>query len=159
MTNTPITAPAKAATALIAKAVTNADSAGTDVPAIVSAVRMAAPTWPPITPPIVRMTVFMPVATPVSVGRTEVTTIVAIAANASTMPKPRATLPRTICHGWSCQIANEAIPAPVIAIPATRGTRQPSRLPSLPASGPPSRPISAPGSRYRPVVVALTPKP
>ena len=45
------------------------------MPAIVSAVRIAAPTWPPITPPIVRMTVFIPVATPVSVGRTEVTTM------------------------------------------------------------------------------------
>src|ERR671919_221790 len=92
------TAP-RAAAAPIQKAVTKADSAGMFVLPIVSAVRIAAPTWPPITPPTVRMTVFMPVATPVSVGRTESTMIFAMAAKVKGTPPPRTTMPSTICHG------------------------------------------------------------
>ena len=61
-------APMTATAALTQNAVTYADSAGTWVRPIVSAVTIAAPTWPPITEPIVRITVFMLCSTLAAAG-------------------------------------------------------------------------------------------
>src|SRR5205085_9732172 len=68
VTSTAKTTPMRAATAAIAKATSYPRAAGTSVPPIRCALRIAAPTSPPITPPTVRMTVFMPVAEPVLGG-------------------------------------------------------------------------------------------
>src|SRR4029453_4722228 len=65
------TTPTAEAAALIQNAVVKAGSAGTEVPGIVFAMRIVAPTWPPMTPPTARMTGFIPVAPPVSVGGTD----------------------------------------------------------------------------------------
>src|ERR1044071_530690 len=119
------TAPITAIAALTQNAAMNADSAGTCVPEIVSALMMAAPTCPPITWPIVRSTVFMPVATPVSVGRTASTISFAIAANANGTPTPISTIQAEISPGWSWRRASRAMPAAVRSSPSTSGSREP----------------------------------
>src|SRR4029450_4364774 len=136
------TATAEAA-ALIQNAVVNADSAGTEVPGLVLAARMAAPPVPAITAP---PTVFIPVPAPVSVGRTDSTMMFAIAAKVMGSPPPRTSMPITICHGSSCHSARSASPRPPSATPIARGHSAPQRAPRTPPGGRVRTPVSAPGS-------------
>src|SRR5215207_10017320 len=136
-----------AAAALIQNAVVNAASCGMPSGSIVSAVKIAAPTCPPMTPPIVRMTVFIPVATPVSVGRTAVTMMFAIAAKVIGMPRPKTSIAATTCHGSSCHSASIMRPIVASVIPMLSGHFDPQRRPITPARGPIRKPARAAGTR------------
>src|SRR4029079_5646743 len=136
VTSTATTTPMNAAIAAIAKAPSYPRAAGTLVPGIRCAVRIAAPTSPPMTPPTVRATVFIPVATPVSVALTASVIRVAIAAKAKPMPMPSTARATRICHVSVFQNASISAETPESSIPAASGHFDPIRRPLPPAEGP-----------------------
>src|SRR5438105_1577077 len=86
-------------------------------------------------------------------------TLWSIAANVSGNASPSTIIPRTTCHGCPCQVAREPMLPAANSIPSASGHFEPYRRPSTPASGPETKPATAPGSRNRPAPVALASKP
>jgi hypothetical protein len=101
----------------------------------------------------------MPVATPTSLGCTAVTMRLTIEANANEMPKPMITPEEMNCHGWAWATASMPNDTPQRTVPSMSVARNPTRLPSIPPSGPAISIVSALGSIRSPAWVVVMPKP
>nr|WP_262414573.1 hypothetical protein [Streptomyces sp. ST1015] len=113
----------------------------------------------PIEPPIVRMLAFIPVAAPVWAGGTLATTMVAMEANASPMPRPNTPATRAICHCASCHSVRKPRARAPSPEPVTRRALEPKRGARRALSMPETNIARSIGSIRSPDAVTLAPKP